>query len=115
MPLIFQIVGTLFLDFGVADDSVLKYARFQTLRRGVDEVCALLGCYAAYVGSFFFFTEIPKKDIGTIVKGQGIDSWPETTTTITTTTNIHSVTTQNSVCFVKILFLLEVNATLYIK
>ena len=41
-------------------------------RRGVDEVCALLGCYAAYVGSFLF-TDVTKKDIGTIFKSQGID------------------------------------------
>ena len=60
MPLIFQIVGTLFLDFGVADHSLLKPARFQVLRRGVDEVCALLGCYAAYVGSFVFYRRYEK-------------------------------------------------------
>jgi len=76
MPLIFQIVETRLLDFGVADDRVSKSARFQALRRGLDEVCALLGCYSACVGSSFF-TDVTK-DIGTIFKGQGIDSWPET-------------------------------------
>ena len=54
----------------------VKICEISGSRRGVDEIRALLGYYAAYVGSFL--TYVSKNDIGTIFKGQGIDIWPET-------------------------------------
>ena len=88
---------------------MLKIFAISGSRRGVDEICALLGCYAAHVRSLFF-TDFSKKDIGTVFKGQGIDNWPEMSANNYEHTQRDKAEQRRS-CL--ILFLLEVNETLF--